>query len=505
MLSDPPRVDDAPTIRALRDALESAEYRLERIRPVLLDASRGVRTDALGWLVRLFFLRLPVAPDEAEVALRPVGLSAAEKLGVVRVVDEDRVIGLVELLPSGGDVFASDGDALNPRPDHVMSPAGSSRLLAHLTPRRPVGTTLDLGTGCGFQAILAARHSECVVATDVTSRALAFTAFNAALNGVSNVECRQADWFSALQRGETFDLVVCNPPYVIAPTNSVYRDNALGNTGASRQLVQRVPEPLSPPDAVLFRDDPSGDGGLSRQLVQRAPELLTPSGVGIVLVGWAHSAEQHWTEPLLDWLDGGCDAWLLQRSSMDPPSYAATWNAHLAADRLRYAEVIHQWTSFFASRGMQRLAEGAIALRRRSQSGAAHVRYDDLPPGDLDDSAANDLMQRMEISSWLERLDDVALAALRPVLANGQRLEQTLRVRDDRFHLEHADLVSDVGLRSRFACQPLLLRLLRAIDGKRTVGEVIESAGVSVDSRAEALALLREAVAHNALRLAPGA
>ena len=41
------------------------------------------------------------------------------------------------------------------------------------------GSALDLGTGCGIQALLAAKHSERVVATDVNERALAFAAFNA--------------------------------------------------------------------------------------------------------------------------------------------------------------------------------------------------------------------------------------------------------------------------------------------------------------------------------------
>jgi len=472
---EPPRSEDASAIRALRDALDFAGYRLERIRPVVLDASRAARTDALGCLVRLFFLRLSVEREDAEVALRPLGLTGAERLGLVRS-ERERVTGLVELLPSEGDVFASDGDTSSePRPDHVMSPAGSSRLLAHLTPRRPVHTTLDLGTGCGYQAILAARHSDHVVATDINPRALAFTAFNAALNGVANLECRQADWLSALESDEAFDLVLCNPPYVIAPSA-----------------------------AVLYRDDPLGNGGLSRQLVERIPAVLRPSGIALVLVGWSHAAEQHWAEPLTQWLDGRCDAWLLRRSSVDPPTYAATWNAHLAGDRLRYAEAIEQWTAFFAREGMQRVAEGAVALRRRSDAGTAHVRYDDLPQGDLDNSAADDLMHRMEVSSWLDDLDEVALRALRPVLVDDQRLEQTLRVRDGRFHLSRARLVGQSGLRSQFACAPLLLRLLAAIDGRHSVNEVIQLAGAA-DSHDEALRLVREAAAHNALRLEPAA
>lgn len=63
-------------------------------------------------------------------------------------------------------------------------PATTARLLAALTVRRSIGTALDLGTGGGVQALLAARHSRRVVAVDVNPRALRYTAFNARLNGL---------------------------------------------------------------------------------------------------------------------------------------------------------------------------------------------------------------------------------------------------------------------------------------------------------------------------------
>ena len=65
------------------------------------------------------------------------------------------------------------------RPDHVAGVHGPSLTLSHLTVRRRVETALDLGTGSA-QALLAARHSGLVVATDLNQRALGFAAFNAA-------------------------------------------------------------------------------------------------------------------------------------------------------------------------------------------------------------------------------------------------------------------------------------------------------------------------------------
>ena len=67
----------------------------------------------------------------------------------------------------------------------------ATETLAHLTVRRPATRALDLGTGCGAQALWLARHSESVVAVDVNPRALALASFNASLNGIANVQCRE--------------------------------------------------------------------------------------------------------------------------------------------------------------------------------------------------------------------------------------------------------------------------------------------------------------------------
>src|SRR5581483_8369941 len=94
-------------------------------------------------------------------------------------------------------------------PGWVGSFSPTAYWLASLTPRRRVARALDVGTGNGAQALLAARHSGHVVATNVTERALAFTRTNAALNGIENVETRAGSLFEPVA-GETFDLITCN-------------------------------------------------------------------------------------------------------------------------------------------------------------------------------------------------------------------------------------------------------------------------------------------------------
>src|SRR5690606_34305992 len=100
--------------------------------------------------------------------------------------------------------------------DHVLGVGGASRTLAELIVPTPVDRALDLGTGCGIQALLIARHADEVVATDISERALAFAELNARLNAVTNIEFRHGSMFEPVA-GEAFDLVVSNPPFVITP------------------------------------------------------------------------------------------------------------------------------------------------------------------------------------------------------------------------------------------------------------------------------------------------
>ena len=128
------------------------------------------------------------------------------------------------------------GPGTRPRPGRRR--AGLT--LAGLTPRTPVHAALDLGCGCGIQTLYLLRHAEYVVATDISARALAFTAFNAALAGVSVAGAPDAGTESVagsesgsdsgagrleLLRGSLlepvagrrFDLIASNPPFVLTP------------------------------------------------------------------------------------------------------------------------------------------------------------------------------------------------------------------------------------------------------------------------------------------------
>lgn len=116
----------------------------------------------------------------------------------------------------GALLFIYDG-AVFRLADGAQAPkAGSLFLLRHLD----VGDgddVLDLGTGAGFAAVLAARRAKRVVATDVVPECVALAAQNAALNGVADrVEVRLGDCYDPI-RGDAFDLIVSGPPQMPTP------------------------------------------------------------------------------------------------------------------------------------------------------------------------------------------------------------------------------------------------------------------------------------------------
>ena len=98
----------------------------------------------------------------------------------------------------------------------VLIPRPDTELIVELALERlpPRGRMLDMGTGSGAIAVSVAhtRPDAQVTALDVSEEALAVARSNASANG-AQVRFVRSDWFAALA-GETFALVVSNPPYI---------------------------------------------------------------------------------------------------------------------------------------------------------------------------------------------------------------------------------------------------------------------------------------------------
>ncbi|GAB6900351.1 DUF7059 domain-containing protein [Kineosporia succinea] len=401
----------------------------EQSLPARLAVARRL-DEPLAALIAVFVLGLEVPARQLAAAVPSTGLDALAELGLVTRAGHDSgdpVRALVDLRPyatvdSLGPAdwwLASDlsevstGQPLSE--DHVLGVGGASLTLARSTIRRPTGRVLDLGTGCGIQALHAARHAKHVVATDISARALHLAQLNWELNQASGtIEGRRGSLLEPVT-GEFFDQVVSNPPFVITPRST-------------------------PAAAFEYRDGGLVGDDLVRRLVESIGSVLAPGGVAQFLGNWEGRRGEGWTDRVTSWLEAsGLDGWVVQREWQDPAEYAETWirdsGQHLGKDA---DELYASWLDDFASRGVEGVGFGLITLRR-PVSGEPRLRVVEerrsgpgLPWGD-------EVIATLERQDWLAGHDDDALlAAMLKVAAD---------VTEERHHLPGAEDPTAILLR----------------------------------------------------------
>ncbi|GAA1192290.1 N5-glutamine methyltransferase family protein [Brevibacterium paucivorans] len=369
------------------------------------------RTDPLSVLANLFVC---AATMDAEVVRTSLGThlfdSAAatgallERAGTVHAPFALRAIEVPPGLSDPADepapdstpdhiwLFSDHGTLTRDEPvngDFVLGVGGAGRTLLNITPRTLVHTALDLGTGCGIQAIALARHCDHVIATDISPRALAFTRANATLNGAHNIETRQGSLFEPTP--EQFDLIVSNPPFVITPqghtTTLEYRDG--GHTGDQ----------------------------LMRTLLTQLPDHLPTSGTACLLGNWeitpainedpANPTDP--TEAPTNWVPNTVDISVIEREQLTPAHYAETWirDGGVVPGSPRWNADTAAWLDDFASRGVTRIAFGWIQVRARATG--APIRHFESRPGPLGANPggiAQFLDVRFDLIQWLNQADD---------------------------------------------------------------------------------------------------
>lgn len=388
----------------------------------------------------LFGTAEPLSIDQADAL--PRGL-------VDTLVDS----GLVER--SGGEIratvrfsswegFVVAHDPSNPlelRSDSVSGINPTTRTLAALTVRRPVQRALDVGTGCGAQALLAARHADEVVATDVNPRALWLTEINAAMNGLTNITCVEGSMFEPVA-GEKFDLVVGNLPFVVSPDSD-----------------------------YTFRDSGLPGDDVSRIAVEGAASALNPGGYAHLMCNWMLEPETHWSDRPLAWFTSlECSSWLLYHSNESSRDYAEKWNHALLRNRPdEYLDTVERWVAYHNDVGAAAIANGAIVLYS-DDLGARRVDRMAVPP------QGNGGSQVERAFSAAARTEDRDLneAVITPVSPHG--LRQLLRHEDRRYVAADAQIVLDDTAGVAGDVSPMAAHALLRLDGQRALGEVIEQA-----------------------------
>ena len=141
----------------------------------------------------------------------------------------------------------------------AQAPKAGTLLLARQVPALAHGSVLDLGTGCGLLALLAARSARRVVAIDVVEACVRCTWRNALLNGFEvQVDVRLGDLFAPVT-GEVFDLILTNPPQMPTPPGrEVGEDEAAADDGGHDgwaildRVIREAPARLKPGGQLVF-------------------------------------------------------------------------------------------------------------------------------------------------------------------------------------------------------------------------------------------------------------
>ena len=440
------------------------DFPLRRNLPVLLESTR--EPSLLNLLLRWFLLDVPAASESAAALVPDHAMRLLLESGIIHQDGEWLPPGIT-LTPLDGYLFAADTAArLESRaPDMVIWPNPTSLILNQFTMRHTTEATLDLGSGCGIQALFAARHSSRVTATDLNARAAQFIRFNAWLNGIANIESLTGDTFEPV-RNRTFDLIVTNPPFFVTPTaDQLYCQNEM-------ELDQYC-----------------------RRVAREGCGYLNNGGYLQMICEWAQVRGQPWRERLREWVEGtGCDSVIFRTYSCEAAAYAVKRMPQTAAGSGE--ETMEKWLDYYRKLGIEQIHGGLIAMRRRA--GRNWVHFEEMPvnPNQAFGDAVRQTFGCIDLLGSDPSDGGLMEAQLR--VSPDARIDQELQQADGRWQTVNMTL-RVTGIPASMRLDAPVAEFLAGLDGQRTVGELVEKTVLRVRAdpervRRECLAVLRRLV-----------
>lgn len=376
----------------------------------VLDARRaahGASAD-LATLAELFVLGLPVPAADVAHALPALRVDGAVQLGLLGADGDASLRAMLDLRPyaftdalgSAEWWILSDlgelalGHALGER--HVLGVGGASTTLSGLMLPTPARRALDLGTGCGIQAMHASRFAEHVVATDISARALEIARLNVLLNDIDGVEFRLGSLFEPVA-GERFDRILSNPPFVMTPRGG------------------DVPE-------YDYRDGGMVGDALVEAVVRGAADHLEPGGIAQLLGNWEYRGRRDALDRVRAWVTG-LDHWVVEREVQHVTVYAETWirDGGTRPGTPEFDRLYDAWLDDFAARGVHQVGFGYVLLRRpdeaRDLPRLARLERLHGPLGDNGSGLGGHLAGCLAAHDRQASLDDGGLASAHLVVA----------------------------------------------------------------------------------------
>ena len=452
-------------VEAVADALNAANYTHRGVSEVLGDAGMRALTrgefvgperatrggSPLETLIRLFLLGETVSLIQARDA---IPFSQAWQLGLMEPVGAigGDVRATLDLRPYSVDShdwwvvsdLGAEQRSVPLKADHVLGIGGASTTLAQLAPRLPVGTSLDLGTGCGVQGLHLSTHSTSVMATDINPRAIRLAELTFALNAIT-VELEQGDLLLPVA-GRTFDQIVSNPPFVVG-------------SGAG---------------GYTYRDSGLAGDTLSRRLVAELPNHLNPNGTAQMLGNWMHVRGEDWRERIAGWAIGNrCDVWIAQRDVQDPAEYVGLWLNDAAEDRggdlrRRYDD----WLAWFDEHEVEGIGFGFVLMKRTDSDDPAVVVDEITQP--IHPPLGQSVTDWFTRQATLRDLSDDQVLATAWRLAEDVSLEQIAqRAPDGGWAVLGQVLRQESGVRWREDVDQMVATLLVGCDGNHRMRELL--------------------------------
>lgn len=172
--------------------------------------------------------------------------------------------------------FMGEKFIVNP---HVLIPRDETEFLVRkaveIINKNDYKMALDVGTGSGCIACMVAKHTNCqIIGLDISTDALNTALDNASrLNLFNKAIFRKSDIFSNVKPGESFDIIISNPPY-IPPSQK---------TGLQKEVS-------FDPETALFTDDEKGLE-FYEKITSRAPKILNNGGYLLYELGINQAAD----------------------------------------------------------------------------------------------------------------------------------------------------------------------------------------------------------------------
>jgi SAM-dependent methyltransferase len=407
--------------------------------------------DSLDALIYLFVLAESVPVAEAVSLFPPAVWDALSQTRLVLPdpADTNRCLASVALYPIRDLLIASDRWS---NPDHspremfpdIVYPAltKSAKQFIDFTSFEPCDDFLELCAGTAPAALLAARSAQNVWATDIAERSIDFAKFNAALNGIHNVNFALGDLFQPVE-GRTFDRIAAHPPYVpvLKPAEIFYGGGEVGEE-ITKRIVAELPFKLKPGGRLYCRTLGTERPGQSFE--QR-------------IRGWLGEKHQEF------------DVALFALQNLEPRQFALEETINKNGGREQFA----QWEKLFRKNDVHELAIGIVIVQRHTDQRPSFTIRRTI--GTATPAAALEWAMRWEAEMQRE---GAAQGLLQAKLMATPGIQVIVRhiLRDGEISPENFTLSIELPFATDCKAQPWMALLLPRCDGKTTVAELFEIA-----------------------------